>query len=435
MRCSFVHFGDVHLGTQQYDSAERLNDFGRAWLFACQYAVEHRPDFVICSGDLFNRFTINPLTFDQAYGGLAMLRDAGIPIVDVQGNHDRVRNGEGKCWLDSLAERGMLTHLDLETAADGLRLKPVGTSRFTGSYVEWANCRIVGVRYLGTSTERVLAMLRDALAPLPRDGLFTILVLHAGLEGIVPHFNAELSAAALEQLHEFVDYVALGHIHKHYAVGNFAFNGGSLETWALNEWEWERGLLHVEVDTARERVVNARLIDVPKRPFCRIRFDVSEFDDPRSLLRAGWEMLEREERKRPSQDPVVTFELTGRLRFHQGDLPINKLEDACREMLRPLVLRVLERYDLNAYETEREDDEAEPIDRSVLEKQILQARLAEDARFAPHAEKLARLALTLKERALQNENGPQLVETFREGWQKIQESRDQVTIGDNVKES
>ena len=24
MRCSFVQFGDVHLGTQQYDSPERL---------------------------------------------------------------------------------------------------------------------------------------------------------------------------------------------------------------------------------------------------------------------------------------------------------------------------------------------------------------------------------------------------------------------------
>ncbi|HUX88583.1 MAG TPA: exonuclease SbcCD subunit D [Chloroflexota bacterium] len=435
MRCSFVHFGDVHLGTQQYDSAERLNDFGRAWLFACQYAVEHRPDFVICSGDLFNRFTINPVTFDQAYAGLAMLRDAGIRIVDVQGNHDRARNGEGKSWLDSLAEKGMLTHLDLETTGDGLRLHPVRTAGFTGSFVEWANCRIVGVRYLGTSTERVLAMLRDALAPLPRTGLFTILVLHAGLEGIVPHFNAELSAAALEQLHQFVDYVALGHIHKHYSVGNFAFNGGSLETWALNEWEWERGLLHVEIDTTREPVVNARLINVPKRPFCRLRLDVSGYDDPRSLLHGSWEMLEREERKRPSQDPVVTFELTGRLRFHQGDLPINKLEDACRQMLRPLVLRVLERYDLNEYETERDDDAEEPIDRSVLEKQILQARLAEDARYAPDAEKLARLALTLKERALQNDNGPRLVETFRDGWKQIQDSRELAPIADIVAES
>src|SRR6185312_5904709 len=79
VRCSFVHFGDVHLGTQQYDCPERLNDFARAWLFACQYIANARPDFAICTGDLFNRFTINPVTFDQAYSGLSMLREAGVP--------------------------------------------------------------------------------------------------------------------------------------------------------------------------------------------------------------------------------------------------------------------------------------------------------------------------------------------------------------------
>ncbi len=435
MRCSFVQFGDVHLGTQQYDSAERLNDFGRAWLFACQYAVEHRPDFVICTGDLFNRFTINPVTFDQAYAGLSMLRDAGIPIVDVQGNHDRSRSGEGKSWLDSLAEHGLLTHLDLQIEADGVKLRPVSAPRHSGSFVEWANCRIFGLRYLGMSTERVLTMLRPEIEKLPRDGLFTILVLHAGLEGIVPHFNAELSTDALAQLHECVDYVALGHIHKHYTVGNYAFNGGSLETWALNEWEWDRGLLHVEVDTSREPPVTARLVSVPKRPFCRLRFDVSNYDDPASLQRAYWEMLEREERKRPSQAPVVVLDLIGRLRFHRGDLPINKLEDAAQAKLRPLVLRVLERYDLNEFETDREGEDEEPIDRAILEKQVLQARLAEDARFAPHAEKLARLALVLKERALQGDDGPRLVETLRDGWRQIQGVEPEFLISEPVAES
>src|SRR5439155_8041051 len=101
VRCRFVQFGDVHLGTQQYNSPERLNDFGRAWLFACDYVARTRPDFAVCTGDLFNRFTINPTTFDQAFAGLAMLREAGVPIVDVAGNHDRTRYGEGKSWLES----------------------------------------------------------------------------------------------------------------------------------------------------------------------------------------------------------------------------------------------------------------------------------------------------------------------------------------------
>ena len=104
MRCSFVQFGDVHLGTLQYDSVERLNDFGRAWLYACNYIADAKPDFAICTGDLFNRFTINPITFEQAFAGLGQLRAAGVPIVDVMGNHDRTRYNEARSWLHTFAD-------------------------------------------------------------------------------------------------------------------------------------------------------------------------------------------------------------------------------------------------------------------------------------------------------------------------------------------
>src|SRR5207249_2276473 len=149
----------------------------------------------VCTGDLFNRFTINPTTFDQAFAGLAMLREAGVPIVDVAGNHDRTRYGEGKSWLETFADQGLLTCLDVEIGADGIpTLRPVRVERRRGSFVEWSGCRIIGVRYLGASTERILQALEPEFERLD-DGAFTILVLHAGVEGIVPHFNAELAPA------------------------------------------------------------------------------------------------------------------------------------------------------------------------------------------------------------------------------------------------
>jgi DNA repair protein SbcD/Mre11 len=420
VRCRFVQLGDIHLGTQQYDCPERLNDFGRAWLFACEHVVRARPDFVVCTGDLFNRFTINPTTFDQAYAGLSLLREAGIPIVDVAGNHDRARFGEGKSWLETFADQGLLTVLDVDVGADGLSLRPVQGQQRRGSYIEWSGCRIIGLRYLGASTERILGMLEPELERL-RDGAYTILVLHAGVEGVIPHFNAELPPAAIEQLRERVDYVALGHIHKHYTVSNLAYNAGSLETWALNEWSWPRGLLDVDVDTDRDPVIQFRLVDVPKRPFCVVRIDVNQYGTPNDLLRACWERIQIERERRTSERPVVFLTLHGRLRFDQTDLPINKLEEACRELLEPLVTQIREQYDLRDFVTEGGDDGEDPVDRAFLERAILQARLAEDERYATRAADLAKLAVDLKERALRDGDGHALLQVLRNGLQNVRE--------------
>jgi exonuclease SbcD len=415
VRCSFVHFGDVHLGTQQYDSPERLNDFGRAWLFACEYIARERPDFAICTGDLFNRFTINPLTFDQALAGLRLVREADVPIVDIQGNHDRARYGESRTWLHTLADQGLLTYLDIGIDGGGIDLRRVGPGAHLGSFVEWSGCRITGARYLGASTERVLEGLAPELAALPRDGAFNILVLHAGLEGIIPNFNAELTVDAVERLRGQVDYVALGHIHKHYAIGNFVYNGGSLETWALNEWSWPRGLLHVEIDTTRANPITYRLIDVPRRPFCLMRVDVDDFSSPNALLHACLERLQRERARQTDERPVAILSLTGHLRFDQIDLPVNQLEEACRKILDPLVALVREQFDAREFTNEGGDESDEAIDRPALERSIIQARLAADDRYAARAPVLARVAIELKDHALHDAPGDELLGVFRRG--------------------
>jgi exonuclease SbcD len=415
MRCSFVQFGDVHLGTLQYDSVERLNDFGRAWLYTCNYIAEAKPDFAICTGDLFNRFTINPITFEQAFAGLRQLREAGVPIVDVMGNHDRTRYNEARSWLHTFADQGLLTLLDVETRVDGVALHPVDPARHTGGYVDWSGCRIIGARYLGASTDSILQTLDPELTRLRRDGMFTILVLHAGLEGIVPNFNAELTAAGLERLRDLVDYVALGHIHKHYAVGNFAFNAGSLETWAMNEWAWDRGLLHVQIDTETSPTATVQRVDVPRRPFRLMRVDVGEYKSPKALLRGCFERLQLEQRQSTGDRPVAVLTLHGRLRFDARDVPVNLIENACKQILDPLVTQVREQYDSREFSDEGSSDEDEIVDRAVIERDVLRARFALDDRYAASAIGLAQLTTQLKERALQDNDGPGLLQLLREG--------------------
>jgi hypothetical protein len=106
--------------------------------------------------------------------------------------------------------------------------------------------------------------------------------------------------------------------------------------------------------------------------------------------------------------------LFGHLKFDASALPVNRLEAAMKEIIDPLVASVREYYDRVEIDLpEVEPDEV--IDRTVLEQAVLRAQLSEDERLAPHADRLARLALDLKEHALRDGDGDHLVRVLRGG--------------------
>jgi exonuclease SbcD len=108
MKCKFLHFSDVHLGYQQYNHKERFNDFGRAFLHIVGQAIAERVDFVILGGDLFQKRAIDPPTLVQAMEGLGRLKEAGIPVAAVEGNHEHAHYRDVFSWMEFLADRGYL---------------------------------------------------------------------------------------------------------------------------------------------------------------------------------------------------------------------------------------------------------------------------------------------------------------------------------------
>ncbi|HLZ07723.1 MAG TPA: hypothetical protein VKT80_03985, partial [Chloroflexota bacterium] len=231
----------------------------------------------------------------------------------------------------------------------------------------------------------------------------------------VPNLNAELTAAGLDRLREHVDYVALGHIHKHYAVGNYAFNGGSLETLASNEWGWNRGLLHVDVDTETSPPVSVRLVEVPGRPFSLMRIDVGDFDSPGALLQGCFDRLQVERRRFAGERPVAFLTLHGNLRFDASDVAVNKIENAGQKMLEPLLFFVKENFAGRKFHDEGSIDDGDLVDRAVLEHDALRNHFASDVRYAARAVPLARLTTQLKESALLDNDGPGLLRVLRAG--------------------
>lgn len=94
-----IHLADTHLGFRQYagklDLDRGLNqrecDVYDAWQRAVDIAIDRNPGLVIHAGDLFDSSRPTPFAITQALDGFRRLREAGIPVVVIAGNHSTAR--------------------------------------------------------------------------------------------------------------------------------------------------------------------------------------------------------------------------------------------------------------------------------------------------------------------------------------------------------
>lgn len=411
MRADFLHLSDVHLGYQQYGHPERFNDFGRAFLAAINYAIEHRVDFVLISGDLFHKSAIDPPTLLQAVNGLDRLRQAGIPTASVMGNHDRRRYRDRYSWLDFLAERGYLFLLQPNFEKTGIRLSPSNASE--GAYVDIKGVRIYGLPYLGSSIRKVLEELPQALTRQSQEGIeFVVLMGHFGLEGEMPGVPGGLSHGLVTPLREFVDYLALGHWHKPFERQGWIYNPGSLETCSMDERRWHGGFYHVTVDTKREPKCTAKHVKSRRRPFHRLPFSVDEYTTPEALYDGLRACLEEKEAAMRSGDldPVVEVSLEGILAFDRSVLDMEHVRELIEQIVSPLLARPRN----NTRPTEFDVPSEEHLSRAELERRVLQELIRRDGRYRGQTERWASLAGEVKTMALTGSPPEAIVATMHQ---------------------
>ncbi|HEX8852839.1 MAG TPA: DNA repair exonuclease, partial [Pyrinomonadaceae bacterium] len=181
----FLHLSDVHLGCRRYNLEERTKDFFRSWYdVIVNHAVPNSVDFVLVAGDFFDRRNIDPQTLNHALAGLQRLRDEGIPVVAIEGNHDRRDAVSEYSWMRSLSRAGYIVLL--EPVADDespISMTPWDEESREGSYIDIKGARIYGSHWYGTSAPVAMTMLSDALRRTRDEGRFNILMLHTDVEG------------------------------------------------------------------------------------------------------------------------------------------------------------------------------------------------------------------------------------------------------------
>jgi exonuclease SbcD len=213
MQFRFIHAADIHLGHEQYGLVKRSNDFARAYLEMVDHAVTNHVDFVLIAGDLFHHARADAWTLKQAIAGLSILREAHIPVLAVEGNHDAQHIYKNLSWMEFLCDQELLILLNMHRASNGYKsLVPFNEDTRRGSWTTVAGARIYGLKYYGAGTARLIDEIGGDVERDP--GGYTIMMLHAGMEGQVPHMHGGLTFGQLERLRANVDYLALGHIHK-----------------------------------------------------------------------------------------------------------------------------------------------------------------------------------------------------------------------------
>jgi DNA repair protein SbcD/Mre11 len=426
MRAAFVHTADNHLGYEQYGVRERYDDFARAFLSVVDAAIARQVDFFVIAGDLFNKRAIDARTLTQANEGLRRLADAGIVAIGIEGNHDRSYYRDGMSWLQYLSYQGLLRLLN-PTLRDGAPVMAEWSPEtLQGLYttLKDGRARVYGLPWYGSSTARVMAGFAETLAAAraeeDAEGVeYRVLLMHTGVEGILPQLQGLPSRADFEPLRGLVDYIALGHVHKPYEIDDWIFNPGSTETWGAEESAWDRGYYAVTVETdvaPGEPCHHAEHITNPKRPFVRLSFRVDGLSDPAAFYDHFERMVAqaaREHKDALGRKPVVDVSLAGVYAFDAAAIERARLEDIVRERFQPLVARIHDSARANVWDVDDEVDGTLHDDRQALELHVFEDLVARDARYTAQAPAWAATLAQLKRMALDGEEPEQIATVLR----------------------
>ncbi|MFW6115791.1 MAG: metallophosphoesterase family protein [Chloroflexota bacterium] len=418
MTITFLHAADFHLGYRQYGSDERFDDFSRMFLRIVDAAVDREVDFVLLAGDLFEKRRVDPMAMRVAIQGLEKLRERGIPVLAVEGNHERSYYREQYTWVDFLDAMGYFQLLDPRFDEARMVLEPCGEER--GAYVDLpGGVRVYGLRYYGASTGKVFGMFADALAEMDHpDVAFTILMAHAGVEDQLPHYSGTLKYNDLAPLRGQVDYLALGHIHKPYDLDGWIYNPGSPETCGMDEVGWgQRGYYMVEISPGESPAHHAELIPADqRRSFHRLVLEVDEFGEPGQLYDGVRRLIRRKDADiSRSSRPVVALTLHGVLPFNRFDLDLGYVEKLLDEAWSPLIARVRNEARASEYDIDVDTQASRP----ELERSIIQELLERDARFRPAAPSWAKVALDVKRLVLEGSSSEAVIDVLRQARAEI----------------
>jgi exonuclease SbcD len=344
MPFSFVHAADLHLGYAQYNLDVRRRDFNRAFQELVDKTIELKPDFMILAGDIFAHARPSNSTLEAAITNFRRLRDAGIPVLAVDGSHDSAPNVITGTILNPLDKAGLIRYLP----------------RHDGASWKNENCYVYGIPNFRTArkTQEELPPFLEQNKPAPDSDLFNILVFHMALDIPAlkpPQMEAE---AQPELLPEGFNYYAGGHIHKPYKSpfkNGLLVYSGCTETVSYEDAKTPKGFYHVQVSKKGIPKLHRIKLETP-RSFIIVEQNFTG-STPSKITEAVVQLVKQKEEPEAIIVPVIRGVLPAEA--GRGEIDLAKIRNSGEKAL--LVHPVLRL---------RETEISEDIIRSIFEGEL-----------------------------------------------------------------
>ena len=297
-----LHFSDLHIGVENYGKIDpntglstRLSDFLSSFDELVDFALSEPVDIVILAGDVYKGRDPSQTHQREFAKRLSRLSSNGIPTFVLVGNHDlpnsttRANSVEIFPTLDvaNVFIGDRLDTYNIPTNSGILQIVAVPWPRRGGilSREESRNLTIDQVR------EEIESRITSGItrqAELLDPNLPSILTAHATVNGATVGTERSmmlgndhvLMVSSLQQ--PGIDYVALGHIHKHQILRSespMVVYSGSLERVDFSEELDEKGFCIIDIDPEYppgQRMQNFEFRKVSARKFTTVDVNITQ---------------------------------------------------------------------------------------------------------------------------------------------------------------
>ncbi|MDH3997418.1 MAG: exonuclease SbcCD subunit D [Desulfuromonadales bacterium] len=392
----FIHTSDIHLGKTYRTStgeAERYEDFFRCLAGIVADAIEAKVDFVLIGGDLFHVGQILPRTFAKTIETLQPLKDASIPCIAIEGNHDWIHRRDSISWMEALSQMGYIKLLrPSRTEEGGYSFDPFDDETGMGGHIQIAGLNIYGLGYIGAQAGSHVERICEAVTTKNN-----LLLFHVGIWSYSPVEIGNMKPEDSHPLAETFDYVALGHGHKPYIVAtaegkDYAYNPGSPEQVNFGEQKYNKGYYFVTYANG-EFIPEFR--NTSPRPMFVETIELEGAENADQALEMFREQVTAKvDTASDERKPLLELKLTGKTGFHPFELSRERLRVVLDELVDPLHVEIKNHLSLvsSAGEGEGEKKNLAEIEQDVLHELINSA-----SDYQGREDELVRLSIALRD--------------------------------------
>ncbi len=311
----FLHCSDIHLGRKPVGaagdySAKRYTDYFEAFDYAAGTAIRRKADMMIIAGDLFDKKELIPEVVEKAEAIFVKLRDAGVTVVAVEGNHDNITAGrESESWIIYLENKGLLRRPYTKFEDGAYRFYPVT--------IDGVN--FWGLGYPGAfAADTIDAFVNQLPGDNPEEN---VVLIHTA--PVCPDLmTGTVDYDTIKKISGKAMYVAAGHFHNflHYPKDNpWFFIPGSLESWELSEHSQKKGMVLFDTGSRSYEFIPSRKRNIIYRQYTHTASSPGQFLEGFIIFLDGL-AIEKDE-------DIVCLEIVHNNSFYLDTA-------ACEEMLR-----------------------------------------------------------------------------------------------------